>query len=110
MAAAAVARPMPKTVVRACIKAGQREALQDAAKGTAFPEALRKAFVEGRYEGDICYFTVGGWLGNPWPELKPHVERYFDIEWEKPQGEVDRDELARIGKLHTMRAKLGLGH
>lgn len=99
-----------KTVVRGCIKPGMREALKEAARGTELPEQLRAAMVAGRYEGDICYFTVGGLFGDPWPQLRPHVEKYFDIEWEKPQRDVDRDELARIGKLHTMRAKLGLGH
>jgi hypothetical protein len=99
-----------KTVVRACLKSEQREALKQAVGGAGCPAELRKAFERGRYEGDICYFTVGGLLGDPWPELKPWVERYFDIEWEQPERAVDKDELARIGKLHTMRAKLGLGH
>jgi hypothetical protein len=98
-----------RTVVRACIRPGMREPLKQAVQGPACPPALRKAFEAGRYEGDICYFTVGGLLGDPWPEVKPFVDQYFEIEWQKPQPEVDKDELVRIGKLHTLRAKLGLG-
>jgi hypothetical protein len=97
-----------RTVVRACIRLGKREDLLAAAKGPDCPAELRKAFVKGRYEGDICYFTVGGLFGNPWPQLKPWIETYFEIEWEHAQRDVDREELARIGKLHTLRAKLGL--
>ena len=99
-----------KTMVRACIRADQREALKEAVKAAGCPPGLRQAFDAGRYEGDICYFTVGSLFGDPWPQLKPWVQRYFDIEWEKPAKVVDRDEVARIGKLHTLRAKLGLGH
>jgi hypothetical protein len=99
-----------QTSVRACIKSDQRDALKEAVQGADCPPPLRKAFEAGRYEGDICYFTVGGLLGDPWPGLKPWVERYFDIEWERPARQVDRDEVTRIGKLHTLRAKLGLGH
>lgn len=99
-----------RTMVRACIKAGQRDALKEAVHRGEAPPELRRAFERGRYEGDICYFTVGGWLSDPWPRLKPWVQRYFDIEWEQPVGKVDPIEAARIGKLHTLRAKLGLGH
>jgi hypothetical protein len=99
-----------RTMVRACIRASQREALKEAVQGADCPAELRRAFERGRYEGDICYFTVGGLFGDPWPTLKPWVQRFFDIEWEKPAKLVDRDEVARIGKLHTLRAKLGLGH
>lgn len=98
-----------RTVVRACIRTGMRDALKDAVQKDCPPE-LRKAFEAGRYEGDICYFTVGGVFGDPWPQLKPWVERYFELEWEKPEKLVDKDEVVRIGKLHTLRAKLGLGH
>jgi hypothetical protein len=98
------------TMVRACIRADKRDALKAAVQSGDCPAELRKAFDRGRYEGDICYFTVGGLFGDPWPKLKIWVERYFEIEWEKPAKGVDRDEVARIGKLHTLRSKLGLGH
>jgi hypothetical protein len=99
-----------KTVVRACIKPGMRDALTEAVRGPDCPPVLRKAFAQGRYEGDICYFTLGGLLGNPWPQVKPWVERYFDIEWEMPPQRIDPLERSRIGKLHTLRVKLGMGH
>lgn len=99
-----------KTVVRACIRLGMRDALKEAVRSGDCPAELRKAFAEGRYEGDICYFTVGGLFRDPWPHLKPWVEKYFEIEWEMAEKRVDPLERSRIGKLHTMRAKLGLGH
>ena len=99
-----------RTVVRACIRPELREELKEAVQRGACPPELRRAFARGRYEGDICYFTVGGLLSDPWPRLKPFVEQYFEIEWERPAKQVDRDELGRIAKLHTLRAKLGLGH
>lgn len=99
-----------RTMVRACVRPGMREALREAAQKGGFPPGLMKAFGRGRYEGDVCYFTVGGLLGDPWPQLKPAVERYFEIEWERPEKDVEADERTRISKLHTLRAKLGLGH
>jgi len=99
-----------KTTVRACIRPPLRDALKEAVQKGDCPEALRGAFAKGRYEGDICYFTVGGLFGDPWPELKPWVEKYFEIEWVKPAAEVDRDEADRIRKLHTLPHKLGLAH
>lgn len=109
MARAHLGAPM-KTVVRACIRLGMRDALKAAVLTPECPAQLRQAFDRGRYEGDICYFTIGGLFGDPWPQLKPFVEKYFEIEWEQAERAVDREELARIGKLHTLRAKLGLGH
>jgi len=98
-----------RTSVRACIRPGMRDALKEAVRSEACPDELRKAFAEGRYEGDICYFTVGGLFRDPWPQLKPWVERYFELEWELPERQVDPLERSRIGKLHTLRAKLGVG-
>lgn len=106
-----MARPVRmKTMVRACIRAPLREQLKEAVKGPECPPELRKAFDLGRYEGDICYFTVGSLFGDPWPAMRPFVDKYFEIEWVKPAKRVDRDEVARIGKLHTLRSKLGMGH
>ncbi|HEV8361451.1 MAG TPA: hypothetical protein VGR28_13460 [Candidatus Thermoplasmatota archaeon] len=99
-----------RTMVRGCIKAPLRSALVEAVQAGTCPPELRAAFEKGRFEGDICYFEVGGLFSDPWPQLKPWVQQYFDIEWEKPAKDVDRDEAARIAKLHTLRAKLGLGH
>jgi hypothetical protein len=97
-----------RTVVRAVIRPGMRDALPGIVNAPGFPPDLRKVLGKATLEGDICYFTFGGLLGAPWEKHRAWVEQHFEVEYATPEPDMDKDELKRVQRLQSARRKLGL--